>query len=85
VPSQAPDVPRIGGSIDARAVSHHRIDQWRLLPFWAKPTLSLALVQRALRAAGSTAWRLDPSDINLVFAGASPRSGAGMGASAGTL
>lgn len=34
------------------------------------------LVQRALRAAGSTAWRLDPSDVNLVFAGASPRTGA---------
>jgi flagellar biosynthesis protein FlhF len=34
------------------------------------------LVQRALRAAGSTAWRLDPSDVNLVFAGASPRIGA---------
>jgi flagellar biosynthesis protein FlhF len=33
------------------------------------------LVQRALRAAGSTAWRLDPSDVNLVFAGASPRAG----------
>jgi flagellar biosynthesis protein FlhF len=31
------------------------------------------LVQRAMRAAGSTAWRLDPSDVNLVFAGASPR------------
>jgi flagellar biosynthesis protein FlhF len=37
------------------------------------------LVQRALRAAGSTAWRLDPSDVNLVFAGASPRNG-GMAA-----
>ena len=34
------------------------------------------LVQRALRAAGNTAWRLDPSDVNLVFAGASPRPGA---------
>ncbi|MGA1317723.1 MAG: flagellar biosynthesis protein FlhF [Rubrivivax sp.] len=44
---------------------------------------SATLVQRALRAAGSTAWRLDPSDINLVFAGASPRGGAGV--SAGTL
>jgi flagellar biosynthesis protein FlhF len=27
-----------------------------------------ALVQRALRAAGSTAWRMDSSDVNLVFA-----------------
>jgi flagellar biosynthesis protein FlhF len=45
---------------------------------------SATLVQRALRAAGSTAWRLDPSDINLVFAGASPRNGSGMGAVAGT-
>jgi flagellar biosynthesis protein FlhF len=43
---------------------------------------SATLVQRALRAAGSTAWRLDPSDINLVFAGASPRGGASL--SAGT-
>jgi flagellar biosynthesis protein FlhF len=34
------------------------------------------LVQRALRAAGSTAWRLDPSDVNLVFAGATPRADA---------
>ncbi len=39
---------------------------------------SATLVQRALRAAGSTAWRLDPSDINLVFAGASPRGAAGV-------
>lgn len=39
----------IDGSIDARTISHHRIDQWRLLPFWAKPTLSLALVQRGPR------------------------------------
>ena len=44
---------------------------------------SATLVQRALRVAGSTAWRLDPSDINLVFAGASPRAGAD--AQAGTL
>lgn len=27
------------------------------------------LVQRALRAAGSSAWRMDSSDVNLVFAG----------------
>jgi flagellar biosynthesis protein FlhF len=26
------------------------------------------LVQRALRAAGSSAWRMDSSDVNLVFA-----------------
>jgi flagellar biosynthesis protein FlhF len=38
------------------------------------------LVQRALRAAGSTAWRLDPADVNLVFAGASSRMGATAGA-----
>ena len=30
---------------------------------------SATLVQRALRAAGSSAWRMDPSDVNLVFAG----------------
>ena len=37
------------------------------------------LVQRALRAAGSSAWRMDPSDVNLVFAGstvADPAAGA---------
>jgi flagellar biosynthesis protein FlhF len=37
---------------------------------------SQALVQRALRAAGSTAWRMDSSDVNLLFAAgqvASPR------------
>ncbi len=37
------------------------------------------LVQRALRAAGSSAWRMDPSDVNLVFAGstvADPVAGA---------
>jgi flagellar biosynthesis protein FlhF len=28
------------------------------------------LVQRALRAAGTSAWRMDSSDVNLVFAGA---------------
>ena len=38
------------------------------------------LVQRALRAAGSTAWRLDPSDVNLVFAGATPRADAAAAA-----
>jgi flagellar biosynthesis protein FlhF len=31
---------------------------------------SAALVQRALRAAGTSAWRMDSSDVNLVFAGA---------------
>jgi flagellar biosynthesis protein FlhF len=41
---------------------------------------SATLVQRAMRAAGSTAWRLDPSDVNLVFAGASPRMAAMAGA-----
>ena len=30
---------------------------------------SATLVQRALRAAGSSAWRMDSSDVNLVFAG----------------
>jgi len=29
---------------------------------------SQALVQRALRAAGTSAWRMDASDVNLVFA-----------------
>jgi flagellar biosynthesis protein FlhF len=31
---------------------------------------SATLVQRALRAAGTSAWRMDSSDVNLVFAGA---------------
>jgi flagellar biosynthesis protein FlhF len=31
---------------------------------------SSTLVQRALRAAGTSAWRMDSSDVNLVFAGA---------------
>jgi flagellar biosynthesis protein FlhF len=31
---------------------------------------SATLVQRALRAAGTAAWRMDSSDVNLVFAGA---------------
>jgi flagellar biosynthesis protein FlhF len=31
---------------------------------------SATLVQRALRAAGTSAWRMDPSEVNLVFAGA---------------
>ena len=31
---------------------------------------SQTLVQRALRATAPTAWRMDPSDVNLVFAGA---------------
>jgi flagellar biosynthesis protein FlhF len=31
---------------------------------------SATLVQRALRAAGASAWRMDSSDVNLVFAGA---------------
>ena len=32
---------------------------------------SATLVQRALRSSGSSAWRMDPSDVNLVFAGSS--------------
>jgi flagellar biosynthesis protein FlhF len=31
---------------------------------------SATLVQRALRAAGTSAWRMDSADVNLVFAGA---------------
>jgi flagellar biosynthesis protein FlhF len=31
-----------------------------------------ALVHRALRGGGSTAWRMDASDVNLVFTGAPP-------------
>jgi flagellar biosynthesis protein FlhF len=38
-----------------------------------------ALVQRALRAGGSPSWRLDASDVNLVFAGVQQR---GHGAAA---
>lgn len=30
---------------------------------------SATLVQRALRPVGTTAWRMDPADVNLVFAG----------------
>ena len=30
---------------------------------------SRALVQRALGSGGAPAWRLDPADVNLVFAG----------------
>jgi flagellar biosynthesis protein FlhF len=37
---------------------------------------SAALVQRALRASGSSAWRMDSSDVNLVFAGAQITSAA---------
>lgn len=41
---------------------------------------SQALVQRALRAGGSNAWRMDANDVNLVFtAGAARRPQAGAG------
>jgi flagellar biosynthesis protein FlhF len=41
---------------------------------------SQALVQRALRAGGSNAWRMDANDVNLVFtAGAARRTQAGAG------
>jgi len=44
-----------------------------------------ALVQRALRAQGAPAWRMDPAEVNLVFAGqpfaASAAANAGPGAS----
>jgi flagellar biosynthesis protein FlhF len=40
-----------------------------------------ALVQRALRATGTSAWRLDAGDVSLVFAGArGSRSGVAAGA-----
>jgi flagellar biosynthesis protein FlhF len=44
-----------------------------------------ALVQRALRSAGSSAWRFDAAEMNLVFAaphGTSPRSSAAVAAGA---
>ncbi|SEL45371.1 flagellar biosynthesis protein FlhF [Roseateles sp. YR242] len=40
---------------------------------------SQALVQRALRSHGQSAWRMDASDVNLIFA-----AGTGLGASAKT-
>jgi len=40
-----------------------------------------ALVQRALRSGGSAAWKLDNSDVNLVFSGQPPvGAAAAMGA-----
>ena len=42
---------------------------------------SQALVQRALRGGGSSAWKLDDSDVNLVFT-AQPPIGAAVTATA---
>ncbi|CAM3988986.1 flagellar biosynthesis protein FlhF [Roseateles saccharophilus] len=45
-------------------------EDWHRLP-------SVALVQRALKGAASGAWRMDNTDVNLIFAGG-PLSDAGM-------
>jgi flagellar biosynthesis protein FlhF len=44
-------------------------EDWHRLP-------SVALVQRALRGAASGAWRMDNTDVNLIFAGAPLTEGA---------
>jgi flagellar biosynthesis protein FlhF len=42
-----------------------------------------ALVQRALRAQGAPAWRMEPAEVNLVFAG-QPQATPAAAATAGT-
>ena len=45
-------------------------EDWHRLP-------SVGLVQRALKGAASGAWRMDNTDVNLIFAGA-PLTDAGL-------
>ena len=55
--------PHVPGSGVAVANGQRVPEDWHRLS-------AATLVQRALRAAGTAAWRMDASDVNLVFAGA---------------
>jgi flagellar biosynthesis protein FlhF len=68
--SKLDEAVKLGGALDA--LIRHKLkvvgvaNGQRVPEDWHRLS-SQALVQRALRATGHSAWRMDPSDVNLVF------------------
>jgi flagellar biosynthesis protein FlhF len=68
--SKLDEAVKLGGALDA--LIRHKLkvvgvaNGQRVPEDWHRLS-SQALVQRALRASGHSAWRMDPSDVNLVF------------------
>jgi flagellar biosynthesis protein FlhF len=69
--SKLDEAVKLGGALDT--LIRHKLkvvgvaNGQRVPEDWHRLS-SQALVQRALRASGHSAWRLDPGDVNLVFA-----------------
>lgn len=87
--SKVDEAVKLGPALDAMIRARHKVvavaNGQRVPEDWHRLSAG-ALVQRALKAQGTPAWRLDGDDVNLIFAGLpAADTAAGAGAAAGAV